>query len=171
LPAGSLVAGNLPYQVATRIVQDLVRSPAAWECAAFLVQLEVAERLVAAPRQRAYGSLSVLVQARARVRLLGTVKPGAFRPPPAVDSAFVGLQPRSPSEEGGVAPDFDRFVRAGFARRRKTLRNNLLALGNADGVAAALAAAGVGPRMRPEELAVEAWQRLWAAAGAAGLQW
>src|SRR5690606_27211417 len=83
LPAGSLVAGNLPYQVATRIVQDLVRSPAAWECAAFLVQLEVAERLVAAPRQRAYGSLSVLVQARARVRLLGTVKPGAFRPPPA----------------------------------------------------------------------------------------
>ena len=101
-----LAAGNLPYNVATVLIERLLtgvgptfardygagsRSEAGVPRAAFLVQKEVADRLVARPGSPAYGSLSVLVAAYAEARLLGKLRPGSFRPPPKVDSAFVGL--------------------------------------------------------------------------------
>ncbi|RMH20160.1 MAG: 16S rRNA (adenine(1518)-N(6)/adenine(1519)-N(6))-dimethyltransferase, partial [Acidobacteria bacterium] len=84
LPAGTLAAGNLPFNVATAILQRLLEQAPAVEAMAFLLQKEVAERLLAAPGTKAYGALSVLVQARADASLLGTVKPGSFVPPPKV---------------------------------------------------------------------------------------
>jgi 16S rRNA (adenine1518-N6/adenine1519-N6)-dimethyltransferase len=127
LPAGSLVAGNLPYNVATPIIDRVLDAYPAVERAAFLVQLEVARRLVAEPGSPDYGGLSVLVRARADARILGRVRPGAFRPPPKVDSAFVGLRLRVPAACGDAMADLRAVVWAAFGLRRKTLRNALAA--------------------------------------------
>ncbi|MDX1643285.1 MAG: 16S rRNA (adenine(1518)-N(6)/adenine(1519)-N(6))-dimethyltransferase RsmA [Thermoanaerobaculia bacterium] len=158
LPEGSLVAGNLPYGISTRLVLDCLeaahRRPGRIERAAFLVQLEVAERLLARPSDGAYGSLSVLVRALADAELLGRVRPGAFRPPPKVESAFVGLAPRSDRIEPQRYERFRELVRAAFALRRKTLRNSLAAAWGARRAAALLEATGLDSKVRAEALDV-----------------
>ncbi|HEX2251997.1 MAG TPA: 16S rRNA (adenine(1518)-N(6)/adenine(1519)-N(6))-dimethyltransferase RsmA [Thermoanaerobaculia bacterium] len=120
-----LAAGNLPYNVATPILERLLPHHRAVPRAAFLVQWEVGERLVAGPGDAAYGSLSVLVAAYAGARLLGRVRRGSFRPPPKVDGAFVGLTLRQPPLPADQMPAFLATVRLAFSRRRKTLRNAL----------------------------------------------
>jgi 16S rRNA (adenine1518-N6/adenine1519-N6)-dimethyltransferase len=152
LPAPTLVAGNLPYNVATAILEDLLPHHARIPRAAFLVQKEVADRIVATPGTDAYGSFSVVVAAWAHPRLLGRVKPGSFRPPPKVDSAFVGLELHPPPVPDYEMPAFVVFVRQAFAQRRKTLRNSLGAAWGKERAAAVLAAAGVPERVRAEEL-------------------
>lgn len=160
LPPGTLVAGNLPYNVGSAMVQQVLRHPGRVARAGFLLQLEVAARLAAGPGERAYGALSVLVQARARVRRLGRVRPGAFRPPPKVDSAFIGLEPHPPPLPESEWPEFERLVHAGFGQRRKTLRNALAAVGGRQLAERRLAAAGVLPSARPGELDLDAWLAL-----------
>jgi 16S rRNA (adenine1518-N6/adenine1519-N6)-dimethyltransferase len=135
-----LAAGNLPYNVATPILERLLPHHAAVPRAAFLVQKEVGERLVAGPGDAAYGSLSVLVAAYAEARLLGRVPKGAFRPPPKVGGAFVGLTLRPPPLPEAEMPAFLATVRAAFAKRRKTLRNSLAAAWGRDEAERALAA-------------------------------
>jgi 16S rRNA (adenine1518-N6/adenine1519-N6)-dimethyltransferase len=152
LPSPTLVAGNLPYNVATAIIEDLLPHHARIPRAAFLVQKEVADRIVATPGTEAYGSFSVLVAGCAHPRLLGRVKPGSFRPPPKVDSAFVGLELHPPPVPDDEMPAFVAFVRQAFAQRRKTLRNSLGAAWGKERAAAVLAAAGVPERARAEEL-------------------
>jgi 16S rRNA (adenine1518-N6/adenine1519-N6)-dimethyltransferase len=114
------IAGNLPYYVATPIIEKAVRLRP--PRAVFLVQKEVAERLVAQPGQRAYGYLTVATALFASARLLFDVNPGAFDPPPAVDSAVVLLQPRPavPQADGVL-----ELMSHAFRHKRKTLRNNL----------------------------------------------
>lgn len=163
LPAPTLAAGNLPYNIATALIARMLRHPERVPRAAFLVQKEVADRLVATPGGREYGALSVLVQARAEVRMLGRVKAGSFRPPPKVEGAFVGFVARPPpaAEAGPEGMEgFEATVKAAFARRRKTLRNALGAAWGRDGAEAALAAAGVAPEARAEELSVADFLRL-----------
>jgi 16S rRNA (adenine1518-N6/adenine1519-N6)-dimethyltransferase len=152
LPAPTLVAGNLPYNVATAIIEDLLRHHARIPRAAFLVQKEVADRIVATPGTDAYGSFSVLVAAWSHPRLLGRVKPGSFRPPPKVDSAFVGLELHAPPVQDDEMPAFVAFVRQAFAKRRKTLRNSLGSAWGKERAAAVLAASGIPERARAEEL-------------------
>jgi 16S rRNA (adenine1518-N6/adenine1519-N6)-dimethyltransferase len=152
LHAPTLVAGNLPYNVATAIIEDLLPHHARIPRAAFLVQKEVADRIVAVPGTEAYGSFSVLVAAWATPRLLGRVKPGSFRPPPKVDSAFVGLDLHPPPVPDDQMPAFVAFVRQAFAQRRKTLRNGLGAAWGKERAAAVLAAAGIPEKARAEEL-------------------
>ena len=94
--SGTLVCGNLPYQIGTAIVDRVLRAFPRVERAAFLLQREVVDRLVAGPGDPEYGSLSLLTQARASVVRLGIVRPGSFVPPPKVDSAFVGLRLHAP---------------------------------------------------------------------------
>ncbi len=152
LPAPTLVTGNLPYNVSTAILEDLLPHHARIPRAAFLVQKEVADRIAAAPGTDAYGSFSVIVAAYARPHILGRVRPGSFRPPPKVDSAFVGLElapPPLPQEE---MADFVAFVRLAFAKRRKTVRNSLASGWGREKAEAALAAAGIPERARAEEL-------------------
>lgn len=161
LPPPTLVAGNLPYNVATAILETLLPHHARIPRAAFLVQKEVADRIVAAPGTDAYGSFSVLVAAYARPRILGRVKPGSFRPQPKVDSAFVGLElapPPLPEEE---MPGFIAFVRLAFAQRRKTLRNALAAGWGKAKAEAVLAAAGIPGRARAEELELGDFLRIF----------
>jgi 16S rRNA (adenine1518-N6/adenine1519-N6)-dimethyltransferase len=160
LPAPTLVAGNLPYNVATAILERLLPHHEVVPRAAFLLQREVAERLVASPGEAPYGALSVLVQARAEVRRLGRVRPGSFRPPPRVEGAFVGLAlkpPPLPEEEMG---GFERLVHLAFGQRRKKLRNALAAGWGRAEAEAALAGAGIPSSARAEELPLAAFLRL-----------
>ena len=156
LPPGSVVAGNLPFNVATRIILEMLEStlaaPGRIVRAGFLVQREVAERLVAEPGGKAYGSLSVLVAMLARARRLATVAPGAFRPPPKVDSAFVGLTPRSEVLDPASYARAKTLVRSAFAQRRKTLRNSLAASLGVERAEALLEAAGLDRLERAEAL-------------------
>lgn len=164
-PAGRvLVAGNLPYSVSKPILLRLWEARPALEAATLMLQREVADRLVAPPGGKAYGGLSVLWQAWADLALLFAVPPGAFRPPPAVDSAVVQAvfrpAPRVPIDDPAA---FVRVVKAGFAQRRKTLANALRGgfpwLGAA-GVEARLAEARIDGRRRAETLSIEEFARL-----------
>ena len=152
LPAPTLVAGNLPYNVGTAIIESLLPHHARIPRAAFLVQKEVADRIVAAPGTDAYGSFSLIVAAYAKPRLLGKVKPGSFRPPPKVDSAFVGLELQPPPLPESEMPAFIAMVRQAFAQRRKTLRNSLAAGWGKERAEAVLKAVGIPEKARAEEL-------------------
>jgi 16S rRNA (adenine1518-N6/adenine1519-N6)-dimethyltransferase len=127
----AVIAGNLPYYITSPILERVISLPAgAWVRAVFLVQKEVAERLSAEPGTRDFGFLTVQVAMFCRVEYLFTVPPGAFAPPPKVDSAVVRLTPRDVQADWGVsdAAQFLRFASAAFQHKRKTLRNNLRAL-------------------------------------------
>lgn len=145
------LVGNLPYNISTPLLFHLLAQRHAVRDMHFMLQREVVDRLAAAPGSRTYGRLSVMAQAYCRVTPLFRVAPGAFRPPPAVDSAVVRLVPHA---DGPVPPAaqarFAELVRAAFGARRKTLRNTL----RAQLSAAAIEAAGVDPGLRPEQLTV-----------------
>jgi len=169
LPSPTLVCGNLPYNVATPILAAVLPHHDRVPRAAFLLQKEVAERLVAVPGTRDYGALTLLVAVHAEARILGSVHPGAFRPPPKVESAFVGLELRPPPLPPAELARFLAFVRQGFAQKRKTVSNSLAAapiagarLAKRD-VEAALADLGHPPTRRGEELPLAAWLALWSA--------
>jgi 16S rRNA (adenine1518-N6/adenine1519-N6)-dimethyltransferase len=117
------IAGNLPYYISSPILERVAR--VAPLRAVFLLQLEVAQRLVAAPGSREYGFLTVQTSVRMTSRLLFTVKPAAFHPPPKVDSAVVLLEPRPQPPDVGDIDAFLKFVAQCFRHKRKTLRNNL----------------------------------------------
>ncbi len=152
LPAGTLVAGNLPYGIATALIEQLLAEARGVPRAGFLVQLEVARRLAARPGEADYGALAVLAAARAEVRPLGRVAAGSFRPPPEVDGAFVGLVRRPPPLPPAEMPAFAATVRAAFAYRRKSLRNSLAAAWGGERAAEVLAALGWGRSVRAQEL-------------------
>lgn len=120
---GAVIVGNLPYYVATPIIERVLRAHV--PRAVFLIQREVAERITAVPGSRAYGYLSTLVQLMAEARLLFRVAPGSFQPPPKVDSAVIELRPRELSLPVADREDFIRFLQLSFHLKRKTLRNNL----------------------------------------------
>jgi 16S rRNA (adenine1518-N6/adenine1519-N6)-dimethyltransferase len=122
-----VLTGNLPYYIATPIVSRYLRNPGLLRHAVFLVQKEVAERITARPGTREYGYFSVECQFLARTELLFTVPPGAFRPPPKVDSAVIRLTPKDAGDKIADATRFLDFVSICFRQKRKTLRNNLRA--------------------------------------------
>jgi 16S rRNA (adenine1518-N6/adenine1519-N6)-dimethyltransferase len=163
LPAPTLVAGNLPYNVATVLIERLLPHGDRVPRAAFLVQKEVADRLVAGPRDEAYGSLSLVVAAYAEARLLGRVRKGSFRPPPKVESAFVGFTLKTPPLPAEQMPDFLRMVRLAFGQRRKTLRNSLGAGWGRERTEAVLARVGIGEKVRAEELGLAEFLEIWGA--------
>jgi 16S rRNA (adenine1518-N6/adenine1519-N6)-dimethyltransferase len=164
LPAPTLVAGNLPYNVATAILERLLPHHARIPRAAVLVQKEVAERLVARAGDDAYGSLSVIVESYAEARILGRVRPGSFRPPPKVESAFVGFELRPPPLPAGEMASFVATVRLAFAKRRKTLRNSLSSGWGRERTEAVLAAVGIAEKVRAEELGLTDFLAIYGAA-------
>jgi 16S rRNA (adenine1518-N6/adenine1519-N6)-dimethyltransferase len=122
----------------------------------FMLQKEVVDRMAAGPDEDAYGRLSVALAARAEVVHLFDVGPGAFNPPPQVDSAIVRLVPRLPAFEILDTALFDRVVTAAFGQRRKQLGNSLKSIADA----ATFAAAGIDPRERAERLSAADFARL-----------
>jgi 16S rRNA (adenine1518-N6/adenine1519-N6)-dimethyltransferase len=122
-----VIAGNLPYYAATAIIERVLATGPLLRRGVFLVQKEVAARITAQPGSRDYGYLSIAMQLAATVDLLFEVKPGAFHPPPKVDSAVVRFEPDARAAELGIADTdgFLRFVALCFHQKRKTIRNNL----------------------------------------------
>jgi len=158
---GWVCASNLPYNVGTAILLSLVSRPETLRRLVVMVQKEVAERLVAPVGARERGSLSVFIEARAQARGSFKVPPGAFRPPPAVDSAVVRLDLRPAPATGPESPDWvESVVLAGFSAPRKAVRNGVASRFGRDAADAALAAAGLDPSLRPAALSLEAWVRL-----------
>ncbi len=151
----ALVA-NLPYNVATPLVLDLLAGVPAIERMLVMVQKEVGERLAAGPGTKAYGIPSVKVALRATARVVGTVGPDVFVPKPRVDSALVELVRRDRPATDADPEVLVRLVETAFGQRRKMLRRSLAGLVDE----AAFLRAGVEPTERPEQLGVEAWGRL-----------
>ena len=151
------LVGNLPYNLSSPILFHALDHARAIRDMHFMLQKEVVDRMAAEPGSKVYGRLSVMLQAYCRVVPLFKVPPGAFRPPPKVDSAVVRMVPRAP-EEIAVRDGrrFSHVVRAAFGQRRKTLRNAL------NGVAdtAMIEAAGLRPDMRAEQVDVASFVRL-----------
>jgi 16S rRNA (adenine1518-N6/adenine1519-N6)-dimethyltransferase len=163
LAAGPYVlVGNVPYYITTPILFHALRPPRP-ERAVYLVQREVAERVVAPPGGKEYGALSVNVQGFARAEVLFRVPPGAFSPPPKVDSAVIRVTPR-PDPVVGPADEerYRAFVQAAFGLRRKQMRRVLRTVVGAsvEEADAILARAGVDPETRPETLTPEDFARL-----------
>lgn len=151
------IAGNLPYNISTPILFHCLDHAAAIHDMHFMLQKEVVDRMAAPPGSKTYGRLSVMLQLRCTVEPLFRVPPGAFRPPPKVDSAIVRLTPLPtqalPDADSGM---IDRLVRAAFGQRRKTLSNALRDLATAKQIDAA----GIDPRARAEQLAPSAFVAL-----------
>jgi 16S rRNA (adenine1518-N6/adenine1519-N6)-dimethyltransferase len=149
-----VIAGNVPYYITTPILFQGLTRPRP-ERAVYLVQREVAERIVAPPGAREYGALSVNVQALAIPELLFRVPRGAFRPPPRVDSAVLRITPRQdPVVEAVEEEPFRVLVQAAFGLRRKQMRRVLRELWSIDAESAEqiLRTVGVDPALRPETL-------------------
>jgi 16S rRNA (adenine1518-N6/adenine1519-N6)-dimethyltransferase len=149
------IVGNIPYNITSPLIEKALTPPLP-ERIVFLVQLEVARRIAAAPGSKTYGALSIGVQAQCRVEQLFTVLPGSFRPPPKVQSALLRLTPLAeplvrPEE---VAP-LRALVSACFGKRRKQLHNAV-----PGATAAGLTALGFDPKARPETLAPADFVRL-----------
>ena len=146
------VVANLPYNIATALLLKWLDLIGDYESLTLMFQREVAERLVAAPRNSAYGRLSVLVQWLCEVRLLFDIPPQAFTPPPKVTSTVVHLTPRPDPLAPADKATLERVTAAAFGQRRKMLRSSLKSLGVP--VAPLLAAAGISGSARAEELSV-----------------
>ena len=157
-PAPTSMVSNLPYSVATPLLLRTVAELPTLERWTVMVQREIADRLRAEPRTKAYGSPSVLVQLACRVELLRGVDPAVFRPRPRVDSALLRLERIAPWPGEAVAS----VVRAAFAHRRKALARSVGIAGVAsrERTLAALEAAGLPAGARAEELAPEGFLRL-----------
>jgi 16S rRNA (adenine1518-N6/adenine1519-N6)-dimethyltransferase len=157
-----VIVANLPYNIATALLLRWLDDIASCERLVLMFQREVAERLAAAPREAAYGRLSVLVQWLCDVKILFDVPPSAFVPRPKVTSSVVLLRPRAVPLAPAPKAMLERVTAAAFGQRRKMLRTSLKALGLP--VAPLLAAAGVEPTARAEELPVAAFCALARAA-------
>ncbi|WP_135257779.1 16S rRNA (adenine(1518)-N(6)/adenine(1519)-N(6))-dimethyltransferase RsmA [Thermus caldilimi] len=156
VPEGSLLVANLPYNIATPLVTRLLQT-GRFQRLVFLVQKEVAERMVARPNTPSYGLLSLRVAYHAQAEKLFDLPPGAFFPPPKVVSSLVRLTPRKVQND----PVLFQLLEAAFSKRRKTLKNALTAAGYPkEKVEEALRRLGLPPDVRAEALDLSHFQRL-----------
>jgi 16S rRNA (adenine1518-N6/adenine1519-N6)-dimethyltransferase len=161
LPVGSakpVIVANLPYNIATQLLVGWLESepwPPWYATMLLMFQREVAERIVAAPGGKAYGRLAVIAQWRTRPRLLLHVRREAFVPPPSVASALVAFAPIAEPSPACAVVTLARVTGAAFGQRRKMLRQSLKGLFAAP--EAVLAAAGIAPTLRAEQLSAEAY--------------
>ena len=156
-----IIAANLPYNVATMLLIGWLETmpwPPWYERMVLMFQKEVAERIVAEPNSKAYGRLAVIAQWRTQPKLLFTLKPEAFTPPPKVASAVVEFVPRASPAPPCDVMMLGRVTGAAFGQRRKMLRQSLRTL--RDDPAPLLSAAGIDGTRRAESLAVAEFARL-----------
>jgi len=151
------IVGNLPYNISTPLLFHLLRHRKAIVDMHFMLQKEVVDRIVASPRSKAYGRLGIMLGCHLRAEALFEVDRQAFEPPPAVTSAVVRLDPLPPGaydieDEAGLST----LVATAFMQRRKTLRNALGKLATAEEIAAA----GIEPGLRPEQVPIADYVRL-----------
>jgi 16S rRNA (adenine1518-N6/adenine1519-N6)-dimethyltransferase len=151
------LVGNLPYNISTPLLFRLLGQRAAFVDMHFMLQKEVVDRMAAKPDDDHYGRLTVMLAPWLDVTALFDVGPGAFKPPPKVQSSIVRLRPHaSPPFPMDAVAEYAHVVKAAFAQRRKTLRNALKVLLDAD----AIASAGVDPGARAETVSPALYARL-----------
>jgi 16S rRNA (adenine1518-N6/adenine1519-N6)-dimethyltransferase len=160
------IYGNLPYYITSPILHHLFRCAAQIASIHIVIQLEVAERIVAHPNVRDYGYLSALCQFYAQPKIALRIPPGAFRPPPKVKSALVGMtvpgaQANLNITGGANEKHFLEFVQTCFSQKRKTLRNNLLPIATDKKIHEALAAIALRPDARAEQLTLPQFAALF----------
>jgi len=163
LPDNKLrIIGNLPYNISTPLLFHLLDQAHCIEDMLFMLQKEVVDRMMAAPGGKDYGRLSVMLQWGAKVEKLFNVAPGAFRPPPKVDSSVVRLTPyEKPLVEVRDPQRFAQIVKAAFSQRRKVLRNTLKGLVAPE----TMERLGVDPGRRAETLSLMEFAALANASG------
>lgn len=151
------VFGNLPYYITSPILHHLFAAGPSIRRMTMLMQLEVAERVIAKPGRREYGYLSVMAQCSSRPRVLFQVPPGAFSPPPRVDSALVDFEMvrRFPTRDDRWLSGFLHFVQQCFAQKRKSLLNNLSLKYPKARVRQALAGLKLTDLTRAEQMSIE----------------
>ena len=151
------IIGNLPYNISTPLLFHLFDNNHCIQDMHFMLQKEVVDRIVAKPGDSAYGRLSIMLQYYCHAEYVFTVKPGAFRPAPKVDSAIVRLVPHAkPPVEINNFEEFSKLVNFSFTQRRKTLRNILK--GKLD--VSQIEALNIEPTIRPERLSLNDFARL-----------
>lgn len=157
-PGPKVIVANLPYNVATPLLIGWLKQASAFAGMTLMFQREVALRLVAEPRSKEYGRLSVMTQWLTEASLVFDLPPAAFTPPPKVVSSVIRLTPRVMSHNEPSFATMERVVAAAFAQRRKMLRAGLRAF--TPEPIALLEAAGIDPTARAEELDIDAFRRL-----------
>jgi 16S rRNA (adenine1518-N6/adenine1519-N6)-dimethyltransferase len=158
LPPPIRIAANLPYNVGTELLVRWLTPdvwPPFWQSLTLMFQREVAERIVAQPGSKAYGRLALLAQWRADARIVMSLPPGAFTPPPKVSSAVVQLSALPAPRYEADPAILNRVVAAAFNQRRKMLRSALK--GIAPDIEERLRAAGLKPTDRAEQIPLEAF--------------
>ena len=168
-----MVVANLPYCITTPVLHKLLSASPLFEAFTLMIQLEVAQKLTATAGSAGYGELSLMAQYYTRPEILFTVGPTSFAPPPSVQSAVVKMTVSKSPCAGDLDPgELFAIVRAGFAKRRKNIRNSLVSSalfgGDHDLVAAVLGSAGIDERLRAEQLGLDEFARLARAAVASG---
>jgi len=158
----AVLMGNLPYNVSTRILFNLLSHTYLFRKWVFLFQKEVADRICAKANAPSYGALSVLVQSMTFPENLGMLSPGDFNPPPKVYSALVGFSMKTLDTAPVCDENFIRVVKTAFAHRRKMLRNNLkvLFIKHPSLLDSALAESGIEGTRRAQSLSLEDFFRL-----------
>lgn len=152
-PSGSWsVAGNLPYNAATAILTRLLVEPVPWTRMVLMFQREVGDKLTGKPGTKAYGPLSVLAQLCCRMTRVLRLGPGAFDPPPKVESVVLRFEPRPAAPPVAERQALLTFLHHSFAHRRKTLLNNWSGSAEAEILAQALSRMGVSANVRAEAL-------------------
>ena len=146
------IVANLPYNIATPLIIKWLQQGAAFASLTVMVQKEVADRMIATPRSKDYGRLSILAQFLAKPRRLFDLPPRAFVPAPKVTSTVIELLPRPEPAFPARLADLERVTQAAFGQRRKMLRQSLRSLGG--DTEALMAAAEITPTARAEELTV-----------------
>ena len=154
LPGCDLMVANLPYSVSTPVLERLVEGADKPRRIVVMLQREVANRLVATPRHKEYGALTLFTQLHYHVTVAHIVSPKCFYPAPNVESAIVTLDHRAPRTALSPGAPFHEVVRAGFNQRRKMLRKLLADFGDST---AAFRKVGIGETVRAEELSLDQW--------------
>ncbi|MBB2203701.1 16S rRNA (adenine(1518)-N(6)/adenine(1519)-N(6))-dimethyltransferase RsmA [Gluconacetobacter takamatsuzukensis] len=155
-PPPRQIVANLPYNVGTPLLVGWLRQAASWERLTLMFQMEVAERICAAPDTSHYGRLAVLAQWTCQAALVMRIPPGAFSPPPKVHSAVVSLIPHPTQPEPALFRAMEQVTAAAFGQRRKMLRGSLRGIGGE----ILLAEAGIAGDRRAETLSIPEFDRL-----------
>lgn len=164
LPAQEIkVAGNLPYAISAPILFKILDHTVFFKECHFLLQKEVAERIAACPGSKTYAPISIFFQNDYSVQVQFFVRPGSFSPPPKVQSAFISMKKRTqPLFTGANSANFRHFLNRCFQHRRKTLANNLKAMGiSSDKTSDSLQNAGLPLAVRPEKVDLEHFFKLY----------
>jgi len=157
------IVANLPYNVGTKmLINWLTADPIFWSLAVLMFQKEVAQRVVAAPGDGAYGRLAILSQSVCKARLAFEVPASSFSPPPKVDSAVVILEPLPEEERFSDLKLLGELTMAAFGQRRKMLRKSLKSIAKKYGLEPEPWCEGcdIDPQRRPETLSVTEFQHL-----------